>query len=46
MNIQTLHYMVYYFNKSKLHREDGPAVETLDGYKAWYMNAIFIVDSS
>ncbi len=22
----------------KLHREDGPAIERADGYKAWYLN--------
>jgi len=27
----------WYLN-DKLHREDGPAVECADGYKAWYLN--------
>ena len=31
-----------YYNKNKemtiLHREDGPALEWVDGYKAWYTN--------
>jgi len=25
---------------SSLHREDGPAVERSDGYRAWYMNNV------
>ena len=30
---------ILWYNKSnKLHREDGPAVEYADGYKAWYLN--------
>jgi len=28
----------YYNNAGQLHREDGPAVERVDGYKAWYLN--------
>jgi hypothetical protein len=28
----------WYFNGSVLHREDGPAIETTDGYKEWYLN--------
>jgi len=28
----------YYYKDRKLHREDGPAVEFPDGYKAWYLN--------
>jgi len=28
---------VYFFN-GKLHREDGPAFETVDGHKEWYLN--------
>jgi hypothetical protein len=38
-------YLLKYPNGSKcwlfygnLHREDGPAVENIDGYKAWYLN--------
>jgi len=29
----------YYVNK-KMHREDGPAVEYIDGTKSWYKNGI------
>lgn len=25
-------------SNKELHREDGPAMEALDGYKAWYIN--------
>ena len=28
----------YYNEKGQLHREDGPAIEKLNGYKAWYIN--------
>ena len=28
----------HYKDKDKLHREDGPAVERANGYKAWYKN--------
>jgi len=28
----------YYYVNNVLHREDGPAVEWHDGYKAWYVN--------
>jgi hypothetical protein len=28
----------WYFNGSVLHREEGPAIETTDGYKEWYLN--------
>lgn len=27
----------YYFN-NKLHREEGPAIEWVDGDKVWYLN--------
>jgi asparagine N-glycosylation enzyme membrane subunit Stt3 len=27
-----------WFINGKLHREDGPAIEGSDGYKAWYIN--------
>ena len=27
-----------WFFDGKLHREDGPAVERVDGYKAWYLH--------
>jgi hypothetical protein len=31
---------LYYSDKemTKLHREDGPAIEESNGYKAWYLN--------
>ena len=28
----------WFLNGDDLHREDGPAVELPDGYKAWYIN--------
>jgi len=28
----------WYNETGELHREDGPAVERADGYKAWYKN--------
>jgi hypothetical protein len=28
----------YWYFKRKLHREDGPAIEYSNGYKAWYLN--------
>jgi len=32
----------FYYNKDKqLHREDGPAIEYADEYKAWYQNGEF-----
>lgn len=31
-------YITYYFLNGKLHREDGPAVELVDGSKEWYQN--------
>jgi hypothetical protein len=30
----------WYDEQWELHREDGPAVESPDGYKAWYLNDI------
>jgi hypothetical protein len=31
--------MIEYLNEQgERHREDGPAVEFIDGYKAWYIN--------
>ena len=30
---------IYYYNDlEQLHREDGPAVEYINGYKEWYLN--------
>ena len=29
---------VRYYLNGKVHRDDGPAVEGSDGYKAWYIN--------
>ena len=29
---------VRYYKKNKLHREEGPAVERVNGDKAWYIN--------
>ena len=32
---------IYYKNKKgQYHREDGPAFETTDGYKIWWLNGI------
>ena len=31
----------YWYLGSKLHREDGPAVEFIDGEKYWYLNNQF-----
>ena len=28
----------YLFLNGKLHREDGPAIEYIDGAKSWYLN--------
>ena len=28
----------HFYKNGKLHREDGPAIEYADGYKAWYLN--------
>ncbi len=28
----------YYDESSRYHREDGPAIEHIDGYKAWWSN--------
>jgi hypothetical protein len=28
----------YYYLDNILHREDGPAIEHTNGYKAWYLN--------
>ena len=33
----------YYFKNPEmtiLHRTDGPAVESVDGYKTWYLNGV------
>ena len=30
---------IWYLN-GKRHREDGPAIEDTDGYKAWYLNGV------
>ena len=29
-----------WFLNGKLHREDGPAIERPDGYKAWFLNDV------
>ena len=34
----------WYLN-GKLHREDGPAVEHADGYKAWYLENVEYTES-
>ncbi len=31
-------YIEYENEKGQYHREDGPAIEYEDGYKAWYIN--------
>jgi len=28
----------WYNNKKELHRDDGPAIEHLNGYQAWYIH--------
>ena len=28
----------WHYDKGLLHREDGPAVEDVNGYKAWFIN--------
>ena len=30
----------WYLNNGKCHRENGPAVECSDGYRAWYLNGL------
>ena len=30
--------------RGQLHREDGPAVELANGYKAWYLNGQFLTE--
>ena len=29
---------IYWYLNCELHREDGPAIEEADGYKAWFLN--------
>ena len=29
---------IEYYQNGRLHREDGPAIERVDGYKSWYKN--------
>jgi hypothetical protein len=36
--IITKHGSKYYYLNDELHREDGPAIEYLDGHKEWYFN--------
>jgi hypothetical protein len=36
--IVTLHGTEWRNDKGELHRENGPAVEWINGYKAWYQN--------
>ena len=31
---------VRWYWKGRLHREDGPAIEDVDGYKAWWRNGV------
>ena len=40
MNKETDEYgtIRYYNDQDQLHREDGPAIESAGGYKAWYVN--------
>ena len=38
-NYKNLQDKRYWFNDAgHLHRDDGPALETVDGYKAWWVN--------
>ena len=30
----------HWYLNDELHREDGPAIEDADGYKAWYLNGV------
>lgn len=30
----------YHYKNGLLHREDGPAVENVNGFKAWYKNGV------
>ena len=30
----------YNYNNGRLHREDGPAIELINGSKSWYLNGI------
>lgn len=37
--VRIFHNRIEWYNKDKkLHRDDGPAVEFFDGYKAWWVN--------
>jgi hypothetical protein len=35
---------IWYLN-DMIHREDGPAVEDEDGYKAWYLDNVWYTES-
>ena len=34
----------WYNEKGQLHREDGPAVELIDGTKEWYLNDVEVTE--
>ena len=34
-----------WFVNGKHHRLDGPAVEFVDGYKAWYVDGVFMFET-
>ena len=36
----------YWYLNGKLHREDGPAIEYSDGYKAWYIDGKRLTESA
>ncbi len=39
--VVTANIIRYYNSQDLYHREDGPAVEHIDGYKAWYINGLY-----
>ena len=36
----------YFLLEGRYHREDGPAIESADGDKSWYVNGQFIIESA
>jgi hypothetical protein len=34
----------YWFLNGQRHREDGPAIERSNGYKAWYLNGKYLTE--
>ena len=40
LQVQNVNGSIRFYENNKLHREDGPARETVEGYKSWHINGV------